>query len=343
MQSRDASDAIRDKVLALGFSKVGVAACQPAKDDAGHLHEWLDRGFHASMEWMARTSEKRADPEHVLPGARSVVCVAMNYYSSSEHSDDPSRGRISRYAWGDDYHRILGDKLRILAEWMTEQFPGSKNLWYVDTGPVMEKAWAERAGIGWIGKHTNVITQDLGSWIFLGEVLTTLSLDPDTPATDHCGSCTLCLDACPTGAIVEPYVVDAGRCISYLTIEHRGDLPEETKGSLEHWIYGCDICQDVCPWNEKFSTPVTEHAFGSRPGFVDPSLEAWRRMSSEEFAETFRGSPIRRTMHAGLMRNIDAVLESNREENVTKRPDSSIHASHTTEVHLNVGVHHGKQ
>jgi epoxyqueuosine reductase len=214
-------------------------------------------------------------------------------------------GKVSRYAWGEDYHRVVLRKLNELQAWVEKEFPGERALAYVDTGPLAEKALAVRAGIGWQGKHTNVITTDRGSWVFLGEVVTTLDIPQDVPALDHCGSCTLCIEACPTGAIVEPYVVDSARCLSYLTIEHRGPVNEPP--AYEGWIYGCDICQDVCPWNEKFAHPSSEPAFQPRQGNVAPRLEEWEKMTEEGFRERFAGSPIRRAKWEGLLRNVRIV------------------------------------
>ncbi len=300
---------VRAKAGELGFDAVGIARAQPLDKEGEHLREWLARGYQGGMGWMARDPERRADPQKVLPGARSVIAVAMNYYTQFPHTDDREHGKISRYAWGDDYHDILGGRLQVLANWLALEFPGSRGKTYVDTGPVMDKAWAQRAGIGWLGKHTNIITQEIGSWVFLGEVLTTLELEPDKPALDHCGSCTLCIEACPTGAIVEPYVVDSNRCISYLTIEHRGEIPEHLAADFEGWIYGCDICQDVCPWNRKFAAESPVGGFAPREGNQAPVLAEWETMSAAEFQERFRRSPVKRTKHDGLLRNIRLVRQ----------------------------------
>lgn len=304
---------IKTKALELGFTKVGIARAEALGDEAVHLLEWLNRGYHASMAWMTRHADKRSDPRVIVPGAKSVICVAMNYYTPQQHSNDRGVGKISRYAWGDDYHDILTERLKKLYEWMQGEFPGVDSRYYVDTGPLMEKVWAQRAGIGWIAKHTNVITQDVGSWVFLGELITTLDLDYDEPATDHCGTCTLCIDACPTDAIVEPYVVDSNKCLSYLTIEHRGGITGAVTEKFENWVYGCDICQDVCPWNHKFSLPSGESGFLPREGNVAPTLEKWKDMTQEKFSEQFKGSPIKRTKVSGLRRNVGIVLNSTRE------------------------------
>ena len=301
------TERVKSRVLELGFSHVGIARAGTLREESAHLETWLARGFHAAMRWMADRKDRRQDPGLVLPGVRSIISAAYNYYTPARHSSDPGVGKISRYAWGADYHAILGKKLRDFEKWLNDEFPGSNNLSYVDTGPVMEKAWAQRAGIGWLGKHTNLITRDRGSWVFLGEVLTTLDLTPDSPETDHCGTCTLCIDACPTDAITEPYVLDSTRCISYLTIEHREALPDELLPHFENWVFGCDICQDVCPWNEKFSIETDDERFAPVPGNAEPDLSEWSRMTETEFNGRFAGSPVRRAKWTGLLRNIRAV------------------------------------
>lgn len=298
------AERVKDAALGLGFSHVGIAGADAPGEESRALRTWLDRAYQAGMSWMERTVAKRGDPSLVLPGVRSVIAVGLNYFTAVPHQAGP--GKISRYAWGDDYHDVIGERLGRFQEWLRATYPEARFLWYADTGPVMDKVWAQRAGIGWEGKHTNVITQDLGSWVFLGEVLTTLELEPDSPATDHCGTCTLCIEACPTGAIVEPYVVDSNLCISYLTIEHRGEIPVETP--LDGWLFGCDVCQDVCPWNLKFARPTDERRFRPRDGNAAPALESWKEMSPEEFRERFDGSAIRRTRWSGLMRNVRELL-----------------------------------
>jgi epoxyqueuosine reductase len=302
------ADDVRAKARELGFTHVGIAPAGDLAGEGARLRSWLDRGYAASMEWMARSADKRVDPRAVLPGARSVIAVALNYYTPHPHTDRPGSGKISRYAWGDDYHDILTGKLELLWQWMSRENPAAMGRFYVDTGPVMEKVWAQRAGIGWIGKHTNLITPDAGSWVFLGELITTVEFACDTPATDHCGTCTLCIEACPTDAIVEPYVVDSSKCLSYLTIEHRGEVAGALQPMFEGWIYGCDICQDVCPWNHKFAAESPEPGFQPREENLAPDLQAWSAMSQEQFADTFRGSPIKRAKREGLERNVRIVL-----------------------------------
>ncbi len=304
-----ATEKIKSKAFSLGFNKVGIAQCEQLSEEAIHLRQWLDKGNHATMDWMPRNFEKRANPALVVEGAKSVISVALNYYTNVQHSRNSETGKISRYAWGDDYHEILTEKLKNLHSWLQREFSGYNGRYYVDTGPVMDKVWAQRSGIGWIGKHTNVITQDIGSWVFLGEIITTLELEPDAPATDHCGTCTLCIEACPTQAITEPYVVDSNRCLSYLTIEHRGEIKGEITEQFDGWIYGCDVCQDVCPWNEKFSVETEEDSFAPRDWNVAPRLEEWKSMGQQEFTAKFKGSPIKRTKREGLVRNVNVVLD----------------------------------
>ena len=307
MTRSELTHALTRRARELGFDKVGIAPAGPLADEGARLGEWLGRGYQATMGWMERTAGKRADPSLHLPSVRSVVCVAANYYTPHRHEGAPGTGKVSRYAWGDDYHDVVGDRLRELLAWLREQVPGLEAKIAVDSSPVMDKVWAERAGLGWIGKHTNVITRDLGSWVFLGELLVSIELDPDEERVpDLCGSCTACLDACPTGAIVEPYVVDSNRCISYLTIELRDDEIAETTAG---WLYGCDICQDVCPWN-RFRCESAEPRYAPRPGLVEPRLDEIASMSQEEFSARFRRSPIKRTKLRGLVRNAKKVASS---------------------------------
>jgi epoxyqueuosine reductase len=294
------SERLKTKAREIGFDKIGIARAEQLKPEGSRLFEWLDRDFHGEMAWLGREPAKRTDPQAIFPEAKSVISVAVNYFTPAKHS---AIGKISRYAWGDDYHDVVKEKLYKLLEWIIAQRPGAKGKVCVDTAPVMEKAWAARAGVGWIGKHSNVITQELGSWVFLGEILVDLELDYDQPAEEHCGSCTACIEACPTGAIVEPFVVDSNRCISYSTIELRSDeLPSDVAANLSGWIYGCDICQDVCPWN-RFEKPTTESRFEPRRGETSLEIDAVESMTPESYAERFRKSAMKRTKLAGLKRN----------------------------------------
>jgi epoxyqueuosine reductase len=293
----------------LGFQKVGVVRAEPLTEERARLEEWLARGLHASMGWMGRDVARRTDPRELLPGARSVVAVALNYYTPHEHARDPAAGKISRYAWGDDYHDVLGEKLNRLLTHVAEAAPGVRGKVCVDAQPTMDKAWAVRAGLGWIGKHTNLITRDHGSWVFLGELLLDAELEYDgAREDDHCGTCTLCIEACPTGAIAEPYVVDSNLCISHATIELRdAELPPAVAENLDGWLYGCDVCQDVCPWN-RFEQPSDEPRFEPRPGAVAPALEEVANLSHDDYVERFRRSPVKRAKLSGLQRNARALL-----------------------------------
>ena len=299
----------------LGFDKVGVAPADALTEEGERLRLWLARGFHGRMSYMARDPQRRADPRLLLPSAKSVVSVALNYFRPEKHTDAPEAGKISRYAWGDDYHDVLRDKLRSLLEWIRERSPGVEGKICVDSSPMMDKAWAARAGLGWIGKHTNLITKEFGSWVFLGELLLSIELDYDSfVEPDHCGSCRACIDACPTRAIIAPYRLDATRCISYGTIELREtELPEPIRSNLEGWVFGCDICQDVCPWS-RFSKETAEERFEPREGVVEPRLREMVEMSQEEFSTRFRKSAIKRAKLAGLKRNALAVTRDREKE-----------------------------
>ena len=304
------TDRIKEKALELGFCKVGIAPAKELSAEGERLRAWLGAGHHGDMRWMEREPEKRSDPGLILPGARSVVALAMNYFTPHGHSDAPEAGKISRYAWGDDYHDVLRERLNALLTWVRAEAPGANGKASVDTAPIMEKAWAARAGLGWIGKHSNLITKDHGSWVFLGELILDIELEYDRPEPEeHCGTCTACLDACPTGAIVEPYVVDSRRCISYATIELREEkLPDNIAANLNGWLYGCDICQDICPWN-RFEKPSEEPRFEPRMNETSLTLERVAEMEHPEYVERFRKSAMKRTKLAGLKRNAAALLK----------------------------------
>ncbi|OYQ64500.1 tRNA epoxyqueuosine(34) reductase QueG [Pseudanabaena sp. SR411] len=300
--------AIQQKAIALGFSKVGIAKAESGIE-AERLQQWLELGYQADMDWM--TNPKRQDITQVMTGVKSVICVALNYYTPHQHSIDRTVGKISRYGWGRDYHKVLTKKLKALVTWLNTQGENIQTRYYVDTGPIAEKAFAQRAGIGWIGKHSNVITRDYGSWLFLGEVLTNLELEPDHPHTDHCGTCTRCIDACPTGAIAQPFVVDANRCIAFHTIENKAaQIPEAIATNLQNWVAGCDICQDVCPWNQRFAQETLESDFQPFPHNVDPRLEDLANMTEEEWDQNFTGSALRRIKHDRWQRNAKTAIDS---------------------------------
>ena len=314
---------IKQRGLELGFDKIGVVSALALGEELDHLEEWLHRGYHGEMPYLARDPDQRTDPRKLFPDAHSVIVVALNYYTDHEHEvrtasvsgrvNVPSKatGKVSRYAWGDDYHDVVGEKLRELLTWIKGQYPNVEGKVCVDIQPMMDKAWAVRGGLGWMGKHTNVITPEFGSWVFIGELLLNLDLAYDKQEiADQCGSCTLCIDACPTSAIVEPYLLDANLCISHATIESRAnEMREDIAAHLEGWLYGCDICQDVCPWNH---TPKTtnESRFEPRDGNINPSLDQILELDQEAYANRFRGSAMRRAKLAGLQRNARALLTS---------------------------------
>ena len=299
---------IKTRARGLGFHKVGIVRAEALHVERERLEEWLNRGYHGEMNWMTRDPAQRADPRRLFPEARSVVVVALNYYTPHQHSNSSATGKVSRYAWGDDYHEVVSDKLHELLSWIKEQWPQADGKVCVDIQPAMDKAWAVRAGLGWSGKHTNLITHEYGSWVFLGELLLNLELEyADEEVADQCGSCTLCIDACPTSAIVEPYVVNSNLCISHATIESRApQISEEVATKLEGWLYGCDICQDVCPWNH--ITPATDESrFAPREGNVNASLSEIRALTPETYATRFRYSAMKRAKLAGLKRNSQAL------------------------------------
>lgn len=302
------STRIKEKAKAIGFSGVGIVEASALGREEKYLHEWLARGMHGSMAWLEREPEKRSDPRILFPGAKSVVVLILNYYTDHDHEANTERGKISRYAWGDDYHDVMREKLKELLSWIKDEIPEADGKVCVDTAPMMDKAWAVRAGLGWQGKHSNLITTELGSWVFIGEVILNIELDYDTEIiADHCGTCTACIDACPTNAIVKPYVVDSRKCISYATIELRDEqLPAEISEKLEGWFYGCDICQDVCPWN-RFEKPTPESRFEPRRSETSVDLDEIISMTHEEYVERFRRAAIKRAKLSGLKRNAKAL------------------------------------
>ncbi|GMQ82354.1 MAG: tRNA epoxyqueuosine(34) reductase QueG [Rhodothermia bacterium] len=308
--------ALREQALRLGFIDMGISRAEPLDRESKRLREWLKSGNHGTMGWMERNFEKRTDPRELVPGAISVISVLENYFKPIPHSTQPKTGRISRYAWGDDYHLVMREKLQALLSWLQEQ-SGAEGRVFVDSAPVMDKAWAARSGLGWIGKHSNLISATHGSWFFIGELIVDIELEPDERAADMCGTCTRCLDACPTDAITRPYVVDSKRCISYLTIEHReDDISSDLQARLGNWIYGCDICQDVCPWN-RFSQPASETRYDPRPGTLDTRLADWADMEEADFRKRFSKSPVKRTKWNGFIRNVRMARQNAGE------PDSS--------------------
>jgi epoxyqueuosine reductase len=309
------TSSIKDKARELGFDLCGIAPVDSFPELA-FLREWLDRGYAGTMAWMNRSADRRADVRHVVPGARSVIVTATLYNTDRPYSADlpPGVARISRYAWGDDYHDVLKRRLDALLDWIRaslapSELEGFDARGYVDTGPVQERVYAQYAGLGWIGKNTCLINRELGSWLFLSEIITTLRLEPDTQGLEQCGSCTRCLEMCPTGALVEPGVLDSNRCLSYLTIEHRGDIAGEHGQAIGAHVYGCDICQEVCPYNQP-APHSTDPAWQPRSGLDLPALVDLASRSDSEWGAVLKGSPMKRAKVAGLRRNIDVALRN---------------------------------
>ncbi|MBU1099775.1 MAG: tRNA epoxyqueuosine(34) reductase QueG [Bacteroidetes bacterium] len=295
----------------LEFDLIGFAVAEPLDEEVRRLKTWLSKGYNHAMDYMERNIEKREDVTKILDGAKSVISLGLNYYKNGEYSGDPAFGKVSRYAWGTDYHFVIWKKLEEFSEELKKLNPEVQIASYVDTGPVMDKVWAVRAGNGWLGKHTNVISREIGSWFFIATIITDMEFEPAIPQTDLCGSCTACLDACPTGALVEEYVLDASKCISNLTIENRGEIPAEFKGKFDGWIFGCDICQDVCPWNNKFGRETASAEFQDSTN-IELNLEDVTQMTNSEFRKEYISSPINRARLKGMKRNAEFLRNSNK-------------------------------
>ncbi|HRN35862.1 MAG TPA: tRNA epoxyqueuosine(34) reductase QueG [Flavobacteriales bacterium] len=297
---KERPERIKAKAMELGFLACGIATADFLAGDASRLEQWLHAGKHGQMDWLARNFDLRTDPRQLVPGAKSVISLAYNYYAPSKQTD-PAAPKISTYAYGRDYHKVVKQRMKPLMQFITETYGQVEMRCFTDSAPVLEKAWAERAGIGWRGKHSLIIRKGQGSYFFLAEIILDLELAPDAPATDHCGTCRRCIDACPTEAI-ELYGINASKCISYYTIELKGAIPDDS-GNFRNWAFGCDICQQVCPWN-KFSTPHTEPDFNPRPELMELPAAEWDELTEERFEKLFFGSPVKRTKYAGLMRNV---------------------------------------
>jgi len=299
---------LKAKAAELGFDYCGVAKAEFLEAEAPRLETWLNRQMHGQMSYMANHFDKRLDPCLLVEGARSVVTVLLNYYPEKTLREGPDDYKISKYAYGTDYHFVIKDKLKDLMAYLHEAIGEVGGRVFVDSAPVMDKAWAQRSGAGWIGKHSNLLNRNMGSFFFIGELILDLELEPDGPVKDYCGTCTRCLDACPTGAIVEPYVVDGSRCISYFTIELKEAIPQEVKGQFENWVFGCDICQDVCPWN-RFPRPHRTPEFNPHPDLETMTKQDWEEITEDVFREIFRRSAVKRTKLEGLKRNIGFVKD----------------------------------
>lgn len=296
-----------EKAKQLGFDLVGFAKADLLVEESIKLENWLENGYQASMNYIENNLHKRKDVKEILPTAKSIVSLALNYYTPEKYSNEINKGKVSRYAWGKDYHLVIWQKLNELETELKELEPELETLSYVDTGPVMDKAWAVRAGIGWMGKHANVINPEYGSWFFIATIITNYEFEYSEIITDHCGTCTACIDACPTNAIVEEYVVDANKCISFQTIENKDEIPVELKGKFDNWIFGCDICQDVCPWNNKFSVITSVKDF--YPHNKEISFDEVLVLDNNSFKERFAESPIKRTKLKGLQRNAKFLFD----------------------------------
>jgi epoxyqueuosine reductase len=294
---------IKDQADRLGFDSCGIAKAEFLADEAPRLEEWLNKGYHGEMGYMENHFEKRLDPTRLVPGSRSVISLMYNYYPEETQREDSFK--ISKYAYGEDYHRVVKDKLKELVFRMKHEIGDFHARIFTDSAPVMERSWAHRSGLGWIGKHSLLISKGRGSYFFLAEIICDLELEYDPPyATDHCGTCSRCVDACPTQAILPDNTVDASRCISYFTIELKGEIPGSFQGKFEDWMFGCDICQDVCPWN-RFSRPHREKRFEPRKEILNNSREDWEEITEEVFDHLFKNSAVERTRFTGLKRNLD--------------------------------------
>lgn len=297
------TELIKAEAKRLGFLSCGISKAAFLEEEAPRLEAWLNRNMHGEMKYMGNHFDKRLDPTKLVEDSKSVVSLLLNYYPS-ETQKDAEAPKISKYAYGMDYHFVIKDKLKHLLNFIQDEIGEVSGRAFVDSAPVLDKAWAAKSGLGWIGKHSNLLTQKVGSFYFIAELIIDLELEYDSPVTDHCGSCTACIDACPTQAIVEPYVVDGSKCISYFTIELKNEIPTHVQGQFDDWMFGCDVCQDVCPWN-RFSKPHNEPLFNPHPELLSMSKKEWEEITHEVFSEIFRKSAVKRTKYAGLVRNIN--------------------------------------
>jgi len=292
---------IKRKAAELGFSFCGISKAAFLEEEAPRLESWLNAGKHGEMTYMENHFDKRLDPRLLVPGAKSVVSLLYNYFPDQQQNSESYK--ISKYAYGEDYHFVIKDKLKDLLRFIQDEIGEVDGRVFTDSAPVLDKAWAAKSGLGWVGKNNNLIRKGEGSFFFVAELIIDLELEYDTQVTNHCGSCTACIDACPTQAIEAPYLVNGSKCISYLTIELKDAIPNEFAGKLDDWMYGCDVCQDVCPWN-RFSQPHNEPLFQPRPALIDYDKNQWNDLTQELFNEVFRKSAVKRTKYSGLMRNI---------------------------------------
>ena len=302
MNKTAATTLIKQKAYELGFDFCGISKAEFLDEEARRLEQWLNNGMHGQMSYMENHFDKRVDPTKLVEGARSVISLLYNYYTDEQQAD-PTAPKISKYAYGTDYHFVVKKKLKTLLKQLQDEVGQIHGRAFVDSAPVLDKAWAAKSGLGWIGKHTNLINKQQGSFLFVAELIIDLELEYDGPVKDYCGTCTRCIDACPTDAIVDPYVVDGSKCISYFTIELKDEIPESMSGKFENWAFGCDICQDVCPWN-RFSKRHYEPEFEPHPDMLNMTQKEWQEITEEVFNELFKKSPLKRTKYEGFKRNI---------------------------------------
>ena len=298
---------IKEEAKALGFLSCGIAKAGFLEEEAPRLEQWLRQGRHGEMHYMENHFDKRLDPTKLVPGAKSVVSLLLNYHTTEKQSD-PTAPKISAYAFGQDYHKVIKDKLYLLLARIRDRIGEVDGRVFVDSAPVMDKAWAAKAGLGWVGKNTNLIAKQVGSFFFIAEMILDLELAYDLPVADHCGSCTACIDACPTQALTAPYQIDGSKCISYATIELKNAIPDHFKGKMDGWMFGCDVCQTVCPWN-RFSTPHNEAAFTPKSELLELKKQDWEELTEETFKRVFQKSAVKRTKYSGLTRNIRFLKE----------------------------------
>ncbi|MCC9042658.1 tRNA epoxyqueuosine(34) reductase QueG [Myroides sp. M-43] len=297
---------IKAEALRLGFSSCGISKASFLETEAPRLELWLNNQMHGQMSYMENYFDKRLDPTKLVEGAKSVVSLTLNYYPEDKQIDD--NFKISKYAYGEDYHYVIKDKLKELLFYIESVVGDVGGRVFVDSAPVLDKAWAAKSGLGWVGKNNNLINRKSGSFFFIAELIIDLELEEDGPTTDHCGTCTKCIDACPTGAIESPYLVNGSKCISYLTIELKDDIPDEFSGKLDNWMFGCDVCQDVCPWN-RFAVPHKEDRFIPNNELIHYSKREWKELTKETFNEIFKKSAIKRAKYEGLLRNMQFLKE----------------------------------
>jgi epoxyqueuosine reductase len=298
---------IKAEAQRLGFLSCGISKAEFLEEEAPRLEEYLQKERHGKMSFLENYFDKRLDPTRLVEGSKSVISLLLNYYPEEKQREDSYK--ISKYAYGTDYHFVIKDKLKSLLQFIQQEIGEVEGRAFVDSAPVMDKAWAAKAGLGWVGKHTLLLSKQKGSFFFVAELIIDLELEYDAPVTDHCGSCTACIDACPTNAIVEPYKVDGSKCISYYTIELKDQLPQEMKGKFDDWAFGCDICQDVCPWN-RFSKPHNEPLFNPHPELLSMSKKDWEEITEETFRKVFKKSAVKRTKYSGLARNISFLKDN---------------------------------